>query len=301
MRRHLWKPALLAAFCVLLLPAFLSAQAPSNDRPPEEASPAEPPPALEGRPTDLLPDLPPPANTIDRVRRRGALRVGVCAFVPWAMQEENGEWMGFEIDVARKLAEDLGVEARFVPASWPHILDDLLTERFDIIISGLSIDPRRALLVNFSIPYNHSEETVVAHRAKAGDAKTVQDLNRDGVVLGARSRTTAQKAAEHAFPQARLQTFEDDESLLQALLEGEVHAAVGSSPAPEIFAAGAPEALFLPLAEPLERHGEAFAIRKGDADFLSYLDTWIRYYEENGWLEDRRDFWFHSLEWQDRL
>ena len=56
-------------------------------------------------------------SAIDDVLRRGVLNVGMSTFVPWAMRDKEGNLVGFEIDVARRL-EDLGVEANFVPTAW---------------------------------------------------------------------------------------------------------------------------------------------------------------------------------------
>ena len=58
------------------------------------------------------------SSIIDKVMRKGTLRVGLSSFVPWAMQDKKGEWIGFEIDVAKQLAEDMGVKIEFVPTKW---------------------------------------------------------------------------------------------------------------------------------------------------------------------------------------
>ena len=55
------------------------------------------------------------SSTIDKVMRKGKLRVGLASFVPWAMQDKKGEWVGFEIDVAKQLAEDMGVKKWWKP------------------------------------------------------------------------------------------------------------------------------------------------------------------------------------------
>ena len=61
-------------------------------------------------------------SMIDDVVKRGVLRVGFSSFVPWAMQDKNGEFVGFEIDVAKRLAKDLGVELQLVPTKWAGIM-----------------------------------------------------------------------------------------------------------------------------------------------------------------------------------
>ena len=63
---------------------------------------------------------------IEEIAQRGQLRVGLSTFVPWAMRDKAGELIGFEVDVARKLAEDMGVEVEFVPTAWGGIVPALL-------------------------------------------------------------------------------------------------------------------------------------------------------------------------------
>lgn len=188
-----------------------------------------------------------------------------------------------------------------VPGSWDHIIEDLLDERFDMISSGMAITPKRALLVNFSAPNGHSKATVVANREKAKSVRSVSDLNRQGVVIGVYRSSVNEPLAARLFPQARVQAFDSQDNLLAALVEGSVHAAVTASPGPEFLTAKAPEELYVPFAEPLARRAEGFAIRKGDADFLAYLDAWVQFYAENGWLAERRHYWFETFDWEDEL
>ena len=92
-------------------------------------------------------------SALDQALERGVLRVGFDTFVPWAMKDKNGEYIGFEIDVARRLADDMDVQVEFVPTKWSGIIPALLTGKFDIIIGGMGIQPARNIKVNFSNPY----------------------------------------------------------------------------------------------------------------------------------------------------
>jgi polar amino acid transport system substrate-binding protein len=73
-------------------------------------------------------------SLLDTISRRGVLKVGLSTFVPWAMNDKNGELIGFEVDVARRLAEDMGVDIEFIPTKWSGIVPALLTGKFDVII-----------------------------------------------------------------------------------------------------------------------------------------------------------------------
>ena len=69
-------------------------------------------------------------SVIESIKREGVLKVGMSTFVPWAMRDKNGDLIGFEIDVAKQLAEDMGVEAEFVPTAWDGIIPALLAGKF---------------------------------------------------------------------------------------------------------------------------------------------------------------------------
>jgi polar amino acid transport system substrate-binding protein len=267
----------------------------------QEAGAPPEPPALRGTATTVEPTLPPPASTLDVVRRRGVLRVGVSTFVPWVMNSKSGSLIGFEVDVAKQLADDLGVKAEFVPTAFPNLLDDLLADRFDMIVTGMSITPGRALVANFSIPVGESYARLLANRAKAGGIRTSAGFDRPEVTIGVRAGAIGEEVAKKAFPRAKIQPFDDEDALIDAVLTGRVTAGVAWSPAPEFLSAKAGDRLFIPLVDPLARSREAFATRKGDPDLVFFLDAWIRYYQDTGWLAEKRKYWFDGFAWEDQL
>ena len=105
-------------------------------------------------------------SMIDDVVKRGVLRVGFSSFVPWAMQDKNGEFVGFEIDVAKRLAKDLGVELQLVPTKWAGIIPALMAGKFDVIIGSMSVTPERNLKANFTVPYDYATIEVMANKEK---------------------------------------------------------------------------------------------------------------------------------------
>ena len=106
-------------------------------------------------------------SAIQQIVKRGILRVGFSTFVPWAMKDKKGEFVGFEIDVARRVAKDLGVKLELVNTKWSGIIPALLTNKFDIIIGGMGIRAARNLKVNFTIPYYNTGQSIVAHKELA--------------------------------------------------------------------------------------------------------------------------------------
>jgi polar amino acid transport system substrate-binding protein len=240
-------------------------------------------------------------SVVEHILKRGAVKVGMSTFVPWAMKDKTGKLIGFEIDVATRLAKDMGVKAEFVPTKWAGIIPALLTGKFDVIIGGMGIMPQRNLKVNFSIPYDYTGMSLVAHKELAKEFKSLDDFNKPDVTIVSRLGSTAATAAKKFMPKANHRLFDDESQAYQELINGNAHAVVGSAPTPAFHAIKHPNKLFLPLTGTFTREPIGFALRKGDVDGLNFFNNWIRFVEAEGWLAERKHYWFETKEWEGML
>lgn len=238
-------------------------------------------------------------SIIEHIQKNKVIRVGMSTFVPWAMKDKQGRLIGFEIDVARQLAQDMGVAVEFVPTAWSGIIPALMTGKFDVIIGGMGITPARNLKVNFTMPYDYSGMSMVAHQKKAEGFATLADFNKKEVDIAVRMGTTAEQAARKYLPKARLRLFENESQALQELNLGRVHAVVSSAPMPVFHALKYPDKLFVPLKENFTKEPIGFAIRKGDHDALNYFNNWILNARAQGFLPEKKAYWFESRQWED--
>lgn len=240
-------------------------------------------------------------SMIEQALKRGVLKVGMSTFVPWAMKDKTGKLIGFEIDVATRLAEDMGVKVEFVPTKWDGIIPALNTGKFDVIIGGMGILPKRNLKVNFTIPYEHTGMSMVANRELAEGFSSLEDFNRPDVVLSVRLGATPVEAARKFMPEAELRQFDDEAQAIQEVVNGKAHAMVSSAPTPAQLAVKYPDKLFLPLEDTFTKEPIGFAVRKGDFDTINFLNNWITVVDSEGWLEERNHYWFETMDWQDML
>jgi polar amino acid transport system substrate-binding protein len=240
-------------------------------------------------------------STVEQVLQRGVLRVGFDVFKPWAMKDKTGKFIGFEIDVAKQLAQDMGVDIELVPTKWDGIIPALLTGKFDVIIGGMGITPERNKKVNFTIPYEYSGMSIMAHKEKAPDYDSLEDFNKEDVVIAAKLGTTAAEAVKKFMPEAQARLFGDESQVVQEILNGRVHAVVASAPLPEHQVYLHQDKLYLPLEETFTKEPIGFAIRKGDPDTLNYFNNWIRLVWSSGWLMERHEYWFGTMEWEDQV
>jgi polar amino acid transport system substrate-binding protein len=251
------------------------------------------PPAVDVEPVWARPAI----DTVATIRKRGRLRVGVVANEPYVMRNAGGELTGFSIDVGRQLATDLGVDVEFVVTSWTQVIADLVGNHFDVIACGLWITPQRALVVNFSTPVSMGTMSLVASKALAATMKTRQDFDRPDVRIVVYAGSSQEGVAARLFPKATLVKVEGDADPVAPVVEGKAHALLVTTPTPQLVVDHAPDRLFLPLADPLQRTTAALGVRKGDVDFLNFLDSWVAFQREGGWLAERQAYWFRTTEW----
>jgi polar amino acid transport system substrate-binding protein len=239
-------------------------------------------------------------SKVDEILKRGVLKVGLDIFVPWAFKDKDGNLVGFEVDVATKLAEDMGVEIEFVPTEWSGIIPALLTDKFDVIIGGMGSTTERALKVNFTEPYEWSGMDAVVSTEMLPGLTSLEELNSEDIIIAVRIGATPVAAAKKFTPKAELHQFDTDEAVLQDVLNGNAHAAFSSSPTPAFWAADYPDALYRPLGgELFTKEPSAFAVRKGDADTMFFFNSWILHNED--WLKERSDYWYGTKDWESLL
>ena len=255
--------------------------------------------AFTGAQADVKQDLS-ASSVLEEIKKRGVMKVGMSTFVPWAMRSKTGELVGFEIDVAKKVAADMEVDVEFVPTAWSGIIPALIAGKFDVIIGGMSIRPSRNLTVNFTIPYAHSGQQMVANKELA-DGFAVADFNASDVTIACRRGATPCQAAQNLFPKAELRRFDDDAQAFQEVANGNAHAMISSAPKPRFWSLQYPEKLFMPTEENLTTGDEAFALRKGDPDALNFFSNWILVNTSNGWLKETHDHWFKTQDWADQV
>ncbi len=238
-------------------------------------------------------------SAIEQITRRGAIRVGMDVFVPWAMKDKKGELIGFEIDVARQLAKDMGVKIEFVPTKWSGIIPALLAGKFDVIIGGMGVTPQRNMKINFTNPYYYTSQGVLGNVEKC-KGLSLDDLNNPSITLAARLGSTAALAAKKRFPKAKLRLFDDEPAAVQEVRNGRVYAMIASQPLPAHMAADTPE-LLLSYKEQLYKEPISFGVRKGDFDTVNFFNNWIETVKSRGWVEERYAYWFQSRDWKEQV
>ena len=139
---------------------------------PESAAPAETTPA-ETAPVETDRG----DSDLAYVQTKGTLVVGMTDFAPMDYKDENGEWIGFDADMAKAFAESLGVDVEFLEINWDNKLMELDTKGIDVIWNGMTINDEVEAGASVSEPYCRNGQVVVVPAAKAEDYQTVESLS----------------------------------------------------------------------------------------------------------------------------
>ncbi|HVO10441.1 MAG TPA: transporter substrate-binding domain-containing protein [Vicinamibacteria bacterium] len=242
----------------------------------------------------------PSRDSLTLIRQRGKLLACVPPHAPWVIHGAEGKLKGFSVDLAGKLAEDLNVSVEYVVEESARLLPSLVEGDCDVIAGGLSATPQRALFAHFSDPVARHDIVLVADKAASAGWRRPEDLDRPDVSVGYIAGGVLAPHVKRLFAKAKLVELADWSALGAALQSGQVKAAVLAEPRSGIALKLAPDKLVAPLAAPLGRRTEAFAVRRGDLEFLAYLNTWVDAHRNDGWLEERRRQWFLDLGWVDQ-
>ena len=159
-------------------------------------------------------------SVIETIKKRGAMRVGVATFVPWSFVGKKGDLIGFEIDVAKKVAKDSGWELELVQTKFDGIIPGLLAAKFDTVITGMGLTPKRNQTINFTIPYEWYGPGIVANKKLAGGWTKFEDFNKPDVIFSMRRGTFYTDTLREVFPKAQYVFFDDDSEVFQEIING---------------------------------------------------------------------------------
>jgi len=220
-------------------------------------------------------------GTLDRIIKEKKLRVTAeVTSPPFGILDRNNQPDGSEIETARQLAKDLGVELELVQVTGPQRIPALLAGRADVAISSLSITFDRAKTVMFAPP--HGALSIVIAGPKKTQIRSAADMARKKIGL---TRATLEEASVPpiAPSSAQMVFFDDIAATMQAMVSGQVDAAGMSAFAAKSVSDRNPRAE-IENKFTVRTAYYAPAVRPGDFDVLQFLRTWVFLNKHNGVL-----------------
>lgn len=232
-------------------------------------------------------------DSLARVQRSGTLVVGFCAAYPpfESRNDISGELEGFDIDLAKALAAELGLKLELHDAEWQGLIPSLNKGDFDVLITGMNVTEERAKNVDFTEPYYQLQDVVVVRQDNI-DISSTDDLRGKlvGVQIGTASELRAARAeTEHGFAELRRYNY-NPEAFLD-LEHGRIDAVVVGKP----YAVTAlKEPRGLKIAAPLDSDVShiAIVVRKNSPSLTEALNKGLASLKENGKLNSIEAKWF---------
>jgi polar amino acid transport system substrate-binding protein len=241
-------------------------------------------------------------STVEKILQRGELRVGFeSGYVPFEMTNKKGKFIGFDMDYARKLAKSMGV--KFVPinTAWDGIIPALMTDKFDIIMGGMTITQERNLKINFVEPYIVIGQTILLNKKLEGTVKSYKDLNDPKYILVSRLGTTGEQAIKKLIPKATYKAFESEAEAGLEVINGKADALVYDLPFCGFLYGSQGKGKTVFLNKPFTYEPLAWAIKKGDPDFLNFLNNFLRQSRGDGFYDKVYDKWIIGSDWKKEL
>jgi len=237
-------------------------------------------------------------STLEEIQKRGELRVGFEAgYMPFEMTDKNGKFVGFDIDVAKKMAEAMKV--KFVPinTAWDGIIPALITKKFDIIMSGMTLTQERNLKINFANPYIVVGQTIILAKKHEATVKSYKDLNDPKYVVTSKLGTTGEQAVKRLIPKCTYKSFETETEAALEVATGKADAYVYDQPNCVVFMAQQGEGKLVFLDKPFTYEPLAWAVRKGDPDFINWLNNFLNQIKQDGTYETIYNKWITNTKW----
>jgi polar amino acid transport system substrate-binding protein len=241
-------------------------------------------------------------STIEQILKRGELRVGFeSGYVPFEMTNKKGEFIGFDMDFGRRLAKSMGVKFVPVNTAWDGIIPALVTGKFDIIMGGMTITQERNLKINFAEPYIVVGQTILLNNKLKDKVLSYKDLNNPKYILTSRMGTTGEQAIKKYIPKATYKGFESEAEAGLEVINGKADALVYDLPFCGFLYGSQGKGKTVFLNEPFTYEPLAWAINKGDPDFLNYLNNFLRQSRGDGFYERLFKKWIIGTDWKAEL
>ena len=237
-------------------------------------------------------------STLETITKRGELRVGFDAsYPPFELTDSQGRFVGFDIDVAKEMAKAMNVKFVPVNTAWDGIIPALVSKKFDLIISGMTVTQERNLSINFADPYIIVGQTILLNKKHEGEVTSYKDLNDPKYTVTSVLGTTGEQAIKRMIYKAKYKSFEEESEAALEVLNGKADAMVYDLPFCSQFMAKQGKGKMVFLDEAFTYEPLAWAIRKGDPDFLNWLNHFLRQLKNDGRYDKIYEKWITGTDW----
>ncbi len=240
-------------------------------------------------------------STLDSILDAGEMKVCFDAgYIPFEMKAKDGGFIGFDIDLAKQMTKAMGVKFTPVNTAWDGIIPTLLTGKCDIIMGGMTITAQRNLKVNFADPYVIVGQTILLRPELEGKINSYRDLNSGEYTVATKLGTTGEAAVKRLIGKSNISLFETQADAVLEVANGKADAFVYDLPFNALYASQNPKQVSH-IDQPFTFEPLGWAVRKGDPDFLNFLNNFLRQIKGDGSYDRIYAKWFKSDKWLSKV
>lgn len=237
-------------------------------------------------------------DTLQRVVDFKVLKVGMSGNQPpLTMANREGGLMGFDVDLAKALADAMKVKLEIVAMPFGELMTALENDKIDMVMSGLSITPERTEEVSFVGPYMMSGKSILTKNSTLAAIQASKEFNRKELKLLALSNSTSASFVKAVAPDAQLIEIASYDEGVAMIIDGKADAMVADMPVCVLSVLRYPEAGLATLERPLTVEPVGIAVNKDDPQFFNLVDNYLEAYEKTGVLTQLRKKWFEDSSW----
>lgn len=238
------------------------------------------------------------AGMIDDAVKRGTLRVGLDpTYMPFDMVNKKGEIIGFEVDIVKAMAKAMGVKLEIVSTAQDSVIPGLLTGKFDMIASGMTLNQERNLKVNFADPFIMTGQTLLIRKELANEVKSYKDLNNPKYKITSRLGTTGEFVAKKRISKAQYFGYNTEAEAVLEVANGKADAFVFDAPYNVVALEKLGNGKLVFLDKPFTYEPLAFAIKKGDYDSINWINNFLNQIKHDGTYDRLYNKWFKRADW----
>lgn len=211
------------------------------------------------------------ANSLDSILKEGVLRVGVNPnFPPMSSFGKTNQLEGFDVDVGRRIAKELGVKVEFVTTEAAQRVPFLLSNRIDIALGAMTRTPARAKVVSFTVPL-HSESMGVITTDKVA-AKSWKDLDDENITLVNMRGNLSVELLKERLPKPKVLLVDGNADTIRSIAQGRADALVENVDFFLNFTKNYSQVKWRVLDEPIFVAYCSIGVSKGNEDLREYLN-----------------------------
>lgn len=234
---------------------------------------------------------------LDRIAENGELRACFDAgYMPFEMKSKNNQYIGFDIDLGKVMAKQMGVKYVPVNTAWDGIIPALITDKCDLISAGMTINAQRNMKVNFANPYIVVGQSIIVNPKIKGEINSYKDLNDPKYTVTSKLGTTGEVVVKRMLSKAKYNAFETETDAAMEVVNGKADAMIYDMPFVSIYTAQNSDKVSA-IIEPFTYEPLGWAVKQGDHDFVNFLNNFLRQIKGDGTYDRIYNKWFKSDAW----